>query len=150
VIRKLALLVVLLTVAVPAFADFRDVERELRTRLGSPIYIPFLGFARFATWMVHPHGVRDFQLATWEDKHAVIDGVELEQLLRRGLPPDFQPVVRVRERHEWTFIYARPVGDRFEMMLLTHDDSDTVLVRADINGEQLAKAIQDHRVEGMK
>ena len=147
-IRKLVLLL-LLAVAAPAFADFRDVERDLRSRLGRPMYIPFLGFARFATWIVHPKGVRDFQLVTWErDKGPAVnlDGVELEQMLRRGLAADFQPVVRVRERKEWTFIYVRPVGDRFEMMLLTHDRSDTVLVRAEIDAEQLARAINEHKL----
>ena len=145
-IKKLVLLL-LLIVAIPVRADYRDVERDLRSRLGRPMYIPFLGVARFATWIVHPKGVRDFQLTTWErDKGVDIDGVELEQLLRRGLAADFQPVVRVRERKEWTFIYVRPVGDRFEMMLLTHDRSDTVLVRAEIDAEQLARAINEHKL----
>lgn len=145
VIKRAALLLLVLA-AMPAFADYRDVERDLRTRLGRPVYIPFLGVARFATWIVHPKGVRDFQLTTWEGRHDSIDGVDLEQLLRRGLTADYQPVVRVRSRREWTYIYARPAGDRFELMLLTHDNSDTVLVRADVDAEQLGRAIQEHRL----
>lgn len=142
--NKLAL-VLLLFVAVPATADFHDVERDLRSRLGSPTYIPFLGMARFATWIVHPKGVHDFQLTVWDEKPMKIDGADLERLLRRGLPPDFQPMVRVRSRSEWTFIYARPRGDRFELMLLTHDNSDTVLIRADVDVEQLSRTINDPR-----
>lgn len=145
VIKRAALLLLVLA-AMPAFADYRDVERDLRTRLGRPIYIPFLGVARFATWIVHPKGVRDFQLTTWEGRHGPIDGVELEQLLRRGLAADFQPVVRVRSRGEWTYIYARPVSGRFELMVLTHDHSDTVLVRAEVDAEQLGRAISEHRL----
>lgn len=146
--KRLILILVLVLVAMPAAADYRDVERGLRTQLGSPTYIPFLGFARFATWMVHPHGVHDFQLTTWDDRRAAIDGADLERLLRRGLSRDYQPLVRVRSRGEWTFIYARPAGDRFEIMLLTHDDSDTVLIRADVDAEQLARTVNEHRVPG--
>jgi len=142
--NRLALLL-LLFVAVPATADFHDVERDLRSRLGSPTYIPFLGMARFATWIIHPKGVHDFQLTMWDQKPASIAGVDLERLLRRGLPPDFQPMVRVRSKSEWTFIYARPSGDRFELMLLTHDNSDTVLIRADVDVEQLSRVINEPR-----
>ena len=133
----------LLLVALPAAADFRDVERDLRSRLGSPTYIPMLGLARFATWIVHPKGVHDFELTVWDEKPAAIEGADLERTLLRGLSRDFQPLVRVRSKKEWTFIYARPRGDRFEMMLLTHDDSDTVLVRADVDAEELARTIND-------
>src|SRR6476469_8243654 len=95
---KRALILLLLVLAVPAYADFRDVERTLRSELGSPMYIPFVGVARFATWIIHPHGVHDFQFATWEDKTTSMAGEDLERLLRRGLTPDYQPVVRARSR----------------------------------------------------
>jgi hypothetical protein len=139
------LLPLLLLIAAPAFADFRAVETQLRSQLGRPVYIPFLGVARFATWFVHPHGVHDFQVATWE-QHKHLDGAELERSLRDGLAKDFQPLVRVTGRREWTFIYARPVGDRFEIIVLNHDHSDTVLVRADIDGEELSKTMSNRRM----
>ena len=140
------LLPLLLFIAAPAFADFRAVETQLRSQLGRPMYIPFLGVARFATWFVHPHGVHDFQLATWEKRDTHIDGAELERSLRQGLAKDFQPLVRVKGRKEWTFIYARPVGDRFEIIVLNHDHSDTVLVRADIDGEELSKTMNNRKM----
>ena len=145
VIKRLLPLLFVFVVAVPAFADFRAVEQQIRSQLGSPTYIPFIGVVRFATWIVHPKGVHDFQLATW-DKHAELDGVELEAFLRQGLSSDFQPLVRVRSRKEWTFIYARPLADRFEIIVLNHDHSDTVLVRADVDGTELSKAVNEHRV----
>lgn len=139
--------VLLLLVALPLSADFRDVERGLRAQLGRPMYIPFLGVARFVTWIAHPKGVHDFQLVTWEktEGQAVMDGAELERMLRRGLSAEYQPVVRVRSHGEWTFIYARPFGDRIEIMLLTHDHSDTVLIRADVDAEKLAQTVNEHR-----
>lgn len=149
---KRLILPLLLLLALPARADFRDVERTLRSQLGSPMYLPLLGVARFATWIIHPHGVHDFQLATWEgnSRATSIEGADLERLLQRGLTPDYQPLVRVRSRGEWTFIYARPIGSRFEVMLLTHDHSDTVLVRADIDAEQLGRAVSQRKIAGMR
>lgn len=142
-IRRFVAPILLLLVALPAAADFRGVERDLRSRLGSPTYVPFMGVVRFATWIAHPKGVHDFQLTMWEESAAAIDGADLEKTLLRGLAPGFQPLVRVRAKGEWTFIYARPRGDRFEMMLLTHDSSDTVLIRADVDAEELSRTIND-------
>jgi hypothetical protein len=148
--NKRVLMLLLLVLAVPAYADFREVEKTLRAELGSPMYIPFVGVARFATWIIHPKGVHDFQFTTWEDKTTSMAGEDLERLLRRGLTPDYQPVVRARSRGEWTFVYARPVGSRFEIMVLTHDRSDTVLVRADVDAEELARTASEHRVANMR
>ena len=137
------LLPLLLLIALPAFAGYRDVEMALRSQLGRPMYIPLLGFARFATWIVHPKGVYDFQLTTWE-KGGAADGDALEALLQRGLSRDFHPLVRARSRGEWTYIYARPDGDRIELILLTRDASDTVLLRANVDAEKLSQTINDH------
>jgi hypothetical protein len=139
-------LLLLVIVTTPAFAGFREVEMQLRTQLGRPIYIPFLGVARFAAWVVHPHGVRDFQLATWETRRSEFDGDEIEAAMKKGLSSDFQPLVRVKSRREWTLIYARAVGDRFEIIVVNHDRSDTVLVRADIDAEQLSRTIAEKRL----
>lgn len=147
--RRLIIAMLLVAVAMPASADFKAVERSLRTQLGRPMMIPFIGLARFATWIVSPHGVHDFQLAVWEDSRKEIDltAADLEETLRSGLSPDFQPVVRVRENHrrggEWTFIYVRAQGERFELLLLTHDHSDTVLVRAEVDAAELSRTIND-------
>ena len=41
------------------------------------------------------------------------------------------PLVRVRSKHEQesSFIYAKPLGDKIELLVLTSDNEDTVLVR---------------------
>lgn len=146
-IKRVFFALLLSVAALPAFADFQHVARHLRTQLGRPTTIPFLGLARLATWIIHPHGVRDFQLAVWERNRATIDlgGADVENLLRRDLARDFQPVVRVRSNrsNEWVFIYAAARAERFEILVLVHDRSDTVLVRADVDGERLARTIAD-------
>ena len=81
----------------------------------------------------------------WEKKVPEVGSADLERLLRRGLTADFQPLVRVRSNrsHEWTLIYARPLGNRLEVMLLTHDSSDTVLIRADVDADALSRTVNE-------
>jgi len=57
------------------------------------------------------------------------------------------PIVRVHDSRsgETAVIWARPVGDDlFEMLLVAHDPKDeTVVLRAVIDGETLAREIAD-------
>jgi hypothetical protein len=124
--------VVLLAVflAFPAYADFDDVLRGLESRLGETIWIPFFGLARTVVRVGHPRGVHDVQLAVFEGKGA-IDPSELEILMRSRAGRDYTPLVRVHSRRqgESTLVYARPHGDLLELLILTNDQDDTVLVR---------------------
>jgi hypothetical protein len=139
--RLLAALTLVLCCTLPLHGDFRSLDRALRDHLGDPVWIPFSGLARFATWVARPDGVRDFQLTVFEGKrHASIDGAEVERLLRAEAP-EFRPMVHVRsdKRGEWTFIYTRPAGrDLIEMLIVTHDD-DTVLLRLEMDVDTFAR-----------
>lgn len=131
----------MLAAAVPAQADFRDVARAVSREPGvKRQWIPFLGLARMAVWMVEPHGVGDFQVAVFEGG-GFGDARHFEALMNRHAGKGFQPLVRVRERSgEWSYIYVRPGRhDRFELMMLVHDSSDTVLVRVEVDGVALAR-----------
>jgi len=136
---KRAWIAVSLLIALPLYADFGSIERALQARIGAPTWIPGLGFARLASNIVHPDGVHDFQLAVFE--HGGMDGEEAAQLLSREAA-GFTQLVHVRSRHEWTFIYSRPgKGDRMELLILTSDREQTVLVRCDLDAEAFAKSM---------
>jgi hypothetical protein len=49
-----------------------------------------------------------------------------------------------RKSNDWSFIYARPTkdADRLELMILTHDHDDTVLVRVDVDAEKIARGLK--------
>jgi hypothetical protein len=144
---KRALLVVAIALfATPLFADFGSIERALTARLGKPTYIPMLGLVRFATWIVRPEGVHDFQLAVYEGPRRAVDAVEIEQIVAREIPRGFSPLVRTRARNgEWTLIYGRANGDRVELFVVAHDhgDGDTTLVRVDVDAVRVAKNMGD-------
>jgi hypothetical protein len=146
--RVAAALLLLTAVALPLHADFDSIARAIDSQQGvKRIWIPFLGLARFAVWVVSPEGVHDFQLATFEGGDEV-DPHALHDIMRTQAGAGFVPLVQVwsRKSNEWSFIYARPStrSDRFELMILTHDSSDTVLVRVDVDASIIARELRDH------
>jgi hypothetical protein len=143
--RLLLAAVLFATVALPLHADFNAVARAIDRQDGvSRRWIPFLGVARAVVWMVQPEGVRDFQLVTFQSKGRV-DPQELQQIMRAKAGDGFKPLVQVwsRRSNEWSFIYARPSSksNRIELMVLAHDDEETVLVRVDVDAEVLAREL---------
>jgi hypothetical protein len=139
--------VLALALTLPLYADFASIARAIDSQHGvKRIWIPFLGLARFVVRVVAPEGVHDFQLATFEGADHV-DPKKLGEILRTQAGPGFQPLVQVwsRRSNDWSFIYARPSthADRLELMVLTHDGADTVLVRVDVNADMIARELKD-------
>jgi hypothetical protein len=135
------------TVALPLHADFNAVARALDAQDGvSRRWIPFLGLARAVVWVVRPQGVRDLQLVTFRSDGDV-DPHDLQQIMQTKAGPGFKPLVQVWSRRsgDWSFIYAKPSpeGNRIELMVLSHDNEDTVLVRVDVDAEVLARELED-------
>lgn len=144
--KRLWIALLLVVVTLPAHADFNSVARAISKERGvTRVWIPFLGVARMMVRVVEPKGVNDFQLATFEGADD-LDPRHLERILREKVGQGFSPLVQVRSRKsdEWTFIYARPHGDRIELIVLTKDDDDTVLVRVDVDADEVAREIHRH------
>jgi hypothetical protein len=147
VTKRLAAALLLVLVAVPMYADFNRIARAIDRHSGvKRVWIPFLGVARFLVWGVHPKGVHDFQLATFEGADK-LNPRELQAMLEKEMDDGFMPLVQVwsKKSREFSFIYVRPKGDRMELMVLAHDSSDTVLVRVDVNAEMIARELAEPR-----
>ena len=145
--RIAILLVVSLAIVAPAQASFRTMANAIDAHLGHRTYIPFLGLARFALWVVSPKGVHDFQLAVWEGKSRGIEGEDLVRIVNRGMDQGFTPLVRVRslKKGENVFVYAKPLrGDVIELLILTHERDDTVLVRVVADAAIVARDFGHH------
>jgi hypothetical protein len=144
--RLAAAALLLVVVAQPLHAGFAEVAHAIDSQRGvSRIWIPFLGVARFAVRLVAPEGIHDFQLVTFKGADNV-DPKELQKILRAKIGPGFSPLVQVwsRKSSEWSFIYARPGADgRIELVVLAHDNEDTVLVRVDVDAVKLARELND-------
>ena len=144
---KYVALALVLFAALPLHAGFKDVVRAVETRTQMhATFIPFLGLARFAVWIVHPEGVYDFQLATFEGRGAEVELDDLSDAIRKAAGNGFRPLVQARSRRtgEFTYILAKPVDDnRVELMLATHDHSDTVVIRAVIDADRMLAHIHE-------
>ena len=144
--KRVLFAVLLIAVAAPLYADFGSIERALTARLGSPTTIPLMGIVRLVTWVAHPEGVHDFQLAVYEGPRRGVDSLEIERIVAREVPRGFSPLVRTRARNgEWTLIYARPSGNRVELVIVAHDhgDGDTTLLRVDLDAVKVARNMGD-------
>jgi hypothetical protein len=149
--RGMTLLIAILTLvfALPLHADFGTIARAIDDQSGvKRIWIPFLGIARAVLWVAHPEGVHDFQLATFEGGEH-IDPRQLQQILRTQAGPGFVPLVRTwrRDKKEWSFIYAKAVPNStiMELMIVTHDSEDTVLVRVEVDANIIAHELREPR-----
>jgi hypothetical protein len=134
--------------ALPLRADFDSLVRAVETIPGlHRVPLPGFGLVRFAVWMVHPEGVHDVQLATFEGKGSGdIDRRELERLIRRHADAGYSPLVQVHSRRtgELTLIWARPQGDRVELLLIAHEPNDeTVVLRTVVDVNAIARQIDN-------
>ena len=152
--KRLAAVALILLLTAPLYADFASAARAIEAQRGvHRNWIPFLGLARAAVWMVHPEGVHDFQLVTFRGADG-IDPHVLRGVMSREIGAGFAPLVQTwsRRSNEWTFIYARPSknDDHIELVVLTHDDEDTVLVRVEVDSDVVAREVNKHPREVTK
>jgi hypothetical protein len=136
------LVVALFLVAVhPLYAGFNEVVRAVEVRTGlHRKFMPGLGLLRFAVWCVHPEGVRDFQMAMFEERAGSFDPRDLGAVLASAAGEGYRPLVQAHSRREgeWTFIYAKPVDDEhIDLLIATRDNSDTVVLRAVIDPDRM-------------
>ena len=137
------LMIALLFVAASARADFDSLVRIVASTRGlHRVWTPGIGLVRFGVRVMHPEGVHDLQLAIFEGN----GDIDVDRLMRSN---GATPTVRVHERRsgETTVMWAHPVSDDLmEMLLVTHEPNDnTVVLRAVIDGEALAREVADPR-----
>lgn len=148
--RALASCLVIMLLALPMRAGFHEVAHAIGKRPGlRRVTIPLLGLVRFGVWVVHPKGVYDFQLATFEGRDGGEAG-ELEAILRERIGAGYRPMVQVRSTRsgELTLIYAKPLGgDRVDLFILSRDGSDTVLLRVDADARVAAAEVARERID---
>ncbi len=143
--RLAAAALFVLIAAQPVHAGFAELARAIDSKKGvSRIWIPFLGLARVAIWVVEPSGVQDFQLVTFKGTSG-LDARDMQGLMRTKIGPGFTPLVQVwsRKSKEWSFVYAKPDADgkKIELVVLAHDDEETVLVRVSVDADVIARAL---------
>jgi hypothetical protein len=139
--RLLLVVLALVLFAIPLRAGFEEVVDAMgRTPGLHRTPIPFFGLARFVVRVVHPRGVHDVQVATFEGG-GTVDRRDVAAILRDSIRDGYSPVVQTRSKRngEWTYIFARPSGNNIDMLVVTHDHQDTTVVRAVVDGDVFAQ-----------
>ncbi|HEY0406758.1 MAG TPA: hypothetical protein VGC89_13585 [Pyrinomonadaceae bacterium] len=111
--------------------------------------IPFMGLASFAVKVIHPAGFKSVKLAIFEEleRPAAVGDNELSAVMRNALPPEWQPLVRLRSRDgEQMYVYAKQEGDNIRLMVVNIDDSEAVVARVKVNPEKLREFLANPKI----
>jgi hypothetical protein len=136
--------------AVPAAAgdpDFHAIVRSVETGYGvHRLNIPLFGLARFAVQVAKPEGVKDFDMAIFQTPDGPpLDGSRFDAIVKQNGGGHWDSAIRVHSRrdHEWTYIYVRPEGRDWRMIVATFEPNQTVLLHAKVDPEVLVRALDD-------
>jgi hypothetical protein len=132
---------------------FDAITKHLKTQYkAKKRRIPFMGLAKFAVKIVHPAGVKSIQLAIFEElDHAPAPGnSELSAILRNTLPPEWQPLLRVRSRDgEQMYVYATDAGDSVKLMVVSIDGTDAFVARVKLDPQKLSAFLDNPKILGI-
>lgn len=121
--------------AAPATAGDREF-REIVARLSTAYQkkpMPFMGLVSFAAHFAQPEGVSGLKMAIFNDVDPALspDPGGLDAFVQGVAGPEYCPMVRVRSNRdrEQTYIYVRAAKSGYEMLLLTLEPSEAVVMK---------------------
>lgn len=130
-----------------ADADFDALVRGIESHYGTKrLHIPLFGVAKFFVRVARPEGVKQLDLAIFEEIHYTQpDEREFDELVRNAVGGRWRPMVRVRSRadNERTYIYAREEGGDVRMMIANFEPSEAVVIQYRVSTRTLL-AMLDH------
>ena len=148
--RLVAVALVLLLLAAPAFADeFGNLVKGIETHYGiRPIHPHLIGFALFlakpATW---GSGVGGLKVAVFEgeDKPLQASVQEVDRIMRTSLGPHWRPFIRIHSRrnNEDTVIYASCKGNEMQMFIASVDRNEMSVVRLKLKPKAISRWMAD-------
>jgi len=112
------------------------VRRSYRFILGVGVKI--------ASVAARPEGVSHLKLALFQNERfrGHQSPADLVDVVRSALGPEWRPFVEVKERGgERTLVYGRDGGKDAQLLVVTTDQEETVLVQMEINPDRMAKLI---------
>jgi hypothetical protein len=135
--------------AAPAPAGDREFH-EIVNRLATTYHkkpMPFMGFASFIARFEQPEGVSGMKFAVFDDIDPSLspDEDKFDSFMQSIVGSEFQPFVRVRSHrdHEQTYIYLHNVKESSEMLVVTIDNSDAVVMQMRLKPEAMKDWMDD-------
>jgi hypothetical protein len=127
--------------------EFKNVVDALSSEFHKePMHIPFFGLARLVTFVAHPAGAKNIDLAIFQnldrEEH---EGGNLGPSIRRAVGPQWKPFFQASSFHhgnnEHTFIYLREDGNDWKLLLTTIGSDQAVVLELKLNPEALLRWI---------
>ena len=145
----LALGMTAILAATPAQAGDREFH-EIVNRLATAYHkkpMPFMGFVSFIARFAQPQGVSGIKFAIFDDIDPSLspDEREFDGFMQGIVGSEFQPFVRVRSHHdhEQTYVYLHDLKDSSEMLVVTIDSADAVVVKMRLKPEAMKDWVDD-------
>lgn len=133
--------------------EFDAITQHLKLHYNAKrISIPFMGLARFFVRIVKPAGVQSVKVAIFEDLNskAGASDLELRDVMRNALSPEWQSLARVRSRDgEQIYVYGRNDGKSMKLMVVTIDRTDAVVARVKIDPKKLSEFLNNPKILGI-
>jgi len=143
-----------LLAAPPALAGDREFH-EIVNRLATAYHkkpMPFMGFVSFVARFAQPEGVSGIKFAIFDDIDSSLtpDQGEFDRFMQGIVGSEFRPFVRVRSHRdrEQTYVYLRDAKDSSEMLVVTIDASDAVVVKMRLKPEAMKDWMDDPVEQG--
>jgi len=135
--------------ATPAAAGDREFH-EIVERLSSAYQkkpMPFMGLVSFAAHFAQPEGVSGIKMAIFDDVDPALvpDPADFDAFMQRVAGSEYCPMVRVRSNRdgEQTYIYVREAKSGYEMLLLTLEPSEAVVMKMHLNPKAMEGWVND-------
>ena len=150
--RRFSFVLILLALVstVPGVATAGDRQFDaIVERLRSHYHkgpIRMLGFASFVASRFHVGGAKNMRIAVFEDLDSALNppAGDFDAFMQQIAGSEFRPLVRVVSRRdgEQTFIYARPVGDDYEMLIVSLEGDEASVVKTRIAPDVMSRWVE--------
>ncbi len=135
-------------VAQAADRDFKAVVHSVESNLGiRRMHIPLFGMAMFVARAAGAtQGVHKLDIAIYDELNYEPPSVgKFDAIMRSAVGERWTPFVRVRSKGdgEYTYIYLRPDGDEWRMLVASFEPHEAVIVHLKLNAEALMHDLED-------
>ena len=103
----------------------------------------FMGLVSFIANRARPEGVKNLRFAVFEDLDTSANppASDFAEFVARAAGPEFHPFVRVESRRdgEQTHVFARPLNNDFELLIVCVERDEATVMRMRLNPERMSE-----------
>ena len=145
VLILLALVSIVPGIATAGDRQFDAIVERLRSHYHKgPVRM--LGFASFVANRFHAGEAKNMRIAVFENLDPALNppAGDFDAFMQQIAGPEFRPLVRVVSRRdgEQTFIYARPTGDDYEMLIVSLEGDEASVVKIRIPPDAMSRWVE--------